>query len=160
LSVGREAGAARVTGANAGPFALADGDLLRLTLDLPGGTITRNVRALTEQFQNLGSVIASEVAALLDSELPGVNVSVTSDGRIVVATSDRGSGVTVRLPASPLTTKLGLVTSVPVTGSDPNAAKLTSTAETFALVDGDQLVVRVDQDPPRTVVFRAADFNN
>lgn len=160
LSAGRPALPARVVGTLLQPFPLAEGDQFNITISAGLTSVARRVTVHAEQFRNIAQATAAEVAGLLDHELPGVDVTASADGRVLLMTRDKGSGAVLTLPASSLGAKLGLTPLAPVRGSDAVAAQLTGRlVEPFALAPGDQLVLKMDADDiPRTVTFQKSQF--
>lgn len=158
IAAGRPALPARVTSTLRGPFSLADGDTFEVTIN--GSAIPRRITIRPEQFGSLAAVSATAVATLLNRELPGVDVTATAEGSIVLATQQTGTVASLNVAASPLAVKLGLTPGT-VVGVDATAAQLTGTlAGPFVLAAGDTLVVKIDADLPRTLVFRSKQFVN
>lgn len=155
LSAGRPALNARAQGTNAGPFAFVDGDTLNVTI----GGLQRTVTLRPEQFFTVGQATAVETAAILDRELPGVNVTATADGKVQFATQSSGAAAHLAFPNSAVGTKLGLAGPT-AAGADAMPAQIVgSRAEPFALADGDTLMITVDGDVPRSVRFTASQAN-
>jgi phage tail-like protein len=160
LAAGRQAQPAHVIGVNAGPFALADGDQFEITIGAGTQSITRRVTVRTEHLPDLASASAADVAQLLDRELPAVDVVVDDDGRVHLRSRATGIAALLTIPASTLATSLGIAPGA-TTGSNATSACLVGGVQApFALTDGAGLSVRIDNDPPRAIVFRAADFVN
>ncbi|PYR79397.1 MAG: hypothetical protein DMF86_03715 [Acidobacteria bacterium] len=160
LAVGRRANAAQTTGTIAGPFTLADGDVLEVTIGAGPAAVARRVVVRAEHLPSLTAASPADVARLLDRELPGVHVKATADRRIQMRTRATGVAALLNVPASTLATKLGIPAGV-VTGTDGVAAAITgSAAAPFALKDGDTLTIRIDNDAARSIVFHSVDFPN
>lgn len=157
LSAGGPALPAELHGAASEPFALVDGDTLRLAVG--GSSNQRVVTARAEHFFDITRARAWEIAALLERELPGVNVAASDDGRILVTTLADGAGASIAAPGSPLASKLGLPAAA--VGRPALLARVTSErGEPFALTEGDELWVKVDADDARQVVFHPEAFAN
>src|SRR5687768_2697433 len=141
LAAGRPYKPARLKGATAGPFALAEGDALTLTVDA-GGALAKTVVFFGEDFKNIAQATAAEVAALLERETAGVRATAAEDGTLLL-TSLAGSGEVALNASGSAAAKLGL----PATGEseDATAAEmLGSLTGPFALEDRDTLVLKVD----------------
>jgi flagellar hook protein FlgE len=79
---------ASLTGANAGPFALVDGDTLDVRVDGGGiQTVTFRAADFTALGGAIGAATAAEVATIMQAQLTGVTV--TSSAGQVVLTSNR-----------------------------------------------------------------------
>jgi hypothetical protein len=149
LSAGRQALNARAQGTTAAPFPFVDGETFSITI----GTLPRTITLRSEQFSNIAQGTAAETAAVLDGELPGVNVSATADGRILFASQNSGAASLLAFPNSTVGAKLGVL-GPPAGGADAVSAQIAgSRSEPFTLADNDTLVVRLDHDVPRTVTF-------
>jgi phage tail-like protein len=157
VAAGRAALPAHVTGATRGPFALVDGDVFDITIGAGASSVVRRVTVRHEHLPGLASASAVDVARLLDRELPGVNVDATDDGRIRFASIDTGTPALLTIAASTLATKIGLAPGV-FSGSDATSAELAGSSAPFNLSDGATLSIRVDDDSPRSVHFRATEF--
>ncbi|MGH7597046.1 MAG: hypothetical protein ACREOI_11885, partial [bacterium] len=150
LSAGRPARPARARGTIAGPFAFADGDRFEITVD---NGIPRVVTFRNEHFHNIAQASVAEVIVLLEHEIPGVAVTVTDDGKIILTSLHTGVASVITLPSSSVATKLGLGGPLTVTGSDAVAATLISgRTEPFGL-NGYKLVIRVDQGVEKAIAF-------
>lgn len=160
MSVGAGALPATIVGTAVEPFALSPGDTFELKLTSALGIPDRMVTLRPENYAgNLGAATAKEISAFLDAELPGVSVSASSDGRVMVTSFESGAAVKVAIPASPIATKVGLIATV--TGSDAIAAQLTGfRKQPFALADGNALRVSIDGSVPRTITFQKSQFAN
>jgi hypothetical protein len=154
LSAGRPALNARAQGANAGPFAFGDGDTFLIAI----GSLQRTVTLRAEQFFSIAQATAVETAAVLDRELPGVNVTATADDKVQFVSQASSAAAQLAFPNSAVGSKLGVpVPGQIASGADAVGAQITGTrAEPFALADGDVLVITVDGDVPRPVTFKAA----
>ncbi len=137
---------ASITGANAGPFALVDGDTLDVRVD--GGAI-RTVTFRAADFAALGGNIAAataaEVATILQQQLSGVTAS-ASAGQVVLASNRTGSASALQItdgvgsPAAILgfSTAVALGTTLPVSA----ATDLSDLADNLAdYVNGDKLQI-------------------
>lgn len=158
LAAGRPAAPARLRGTQSGPFALEDGDSLRVRLRQGELDVTKTVVFHREHFRDITSATAAEVAALLERELPGVSCTVARDETVLLSSHASGAGVQLdaELPAA---AKLGLPADG--TGADFVPARLVGTRTgPFALAHNDTLTVRYDGGLSRTVVFQARHFGN
>jgi hypothetical protein len=156
--MGRSAWSARMMGTIAAPFPLVDGDTFQITIG-PAPGITRLVTFRAEDFTDIAQATAAETAAVLDRELPGVDVTASPGGTILIVSITAGSTSVLTAPASTGATKLGFASPPP--GTDAVAAQLVGTAaEPFPLSDGDTLVLAIDTDIPRLVTFAASNFLN
>ena len=161
LTVGRAALSARIVATTAGPFALVDGDVLRVTVVAGATSVTRDVTFRSEDFASLAQAQASEVVAVLNREIPGLDASVTEDGAIQLLSHSAGASATITIAASTAAPKLGLAGLATATGADALRAELAGTrAEPFSLTSGDTLTVAVDGDTPREVLFSTNQFQN
>jgi hypothetical protein len=152
LSAGRQALNARAQGTAAGPFAFVDGDTFSITV----GTLPRTITLRAEQFSNIAQAASTETAAVLDAELPGIDVTATADGRILFASQTIGAAARIAFPNSTVGAKLG-VPGLPATGADAVPSQITgSRGEPFVLADNDTLVITLEHDVPRTVTFTAS----
>ena len=136
LTVGRAALSARIVATTAGPFALADGDVLKVTVATVATRVTREVAFHREDFASIAQAQASEVVAVLNREIPGLDASITEDGAIRLLSHSRGAGaaITIDIEASTAAPKLGLAGLDTITGADAVGATLTSSrAEPFSL---------------------------
>lgn len=158
LSAGQRARPARLLGTVKGPFNFKDGFIFRIKVTTAVRSFTREITFRTEYFQNIASATAAETAAFLDREIPDVNVTVTNEQRILFKATDTGLASQLEFPASDVAPLIG-VTGI-VNGTDAVAAELLSkpAAPAFALADGDELSIRIDDRISRVVTFRASDF--
>ena len=108
VALGRGAAGADVETSGVGPFVLNEGDLLPITVTDQGGAVSRSVTFHAEDFVDITNALASEVAAVLDREIPRLDVSVTKAGTVRLLTRSVGSGVTIALDPSAVLAKLGL----------------------------------------------------
>jgi phage tail-like protein len=155
---GRDAQRPQKLGTLSGPFNFADGDEFRISVTTGTQTVARTVTLHLEHFQAIAAATAAEIATLLDREIPGVEVSVNQDGKVLIEAVASGSTSSFNLPASPVATDLGLTTGV-TTGSDATSAQLLSSLNpTFNLAADDTLAIRIDSDATATVTFKATDF--
>jgi len=163
VSAGRPAQPPRVSGARGGPFSFTDGDELSLTITTAAGSIARTVTLRQEHFNNLAQAPAPEIAAILDRELPGVEVAAEENGAISITSLTTGAASKLIVQVSPVATKLGLVsgTDLTVVGSDDASAQLIG-ARTgpFALAGGDSLNIRLDGRLTKTINFDGTFFAN
>jgi phage tail-like protein len=158
MAAGRAALSARIQGTRAAPFVLADGDTVQINIGTPQ-PLVRNVVFRNEDFFNIAQAAAFEVAAVLDRELPGVNVTAAQDGTLVLVTQTAGPGSLLTVPASAGAAKLGLASAPAAAGA--TAATLTGAImEPFALSENDTLVLTIDRDVPRVVTFSGSGFRN
>lgn len=153
LAIGRGALPARVEGTNAGPFALAGGDQLSLVLTVAGVSIARTVTLRSESFANMVQVRSQDLAAVLDAELPHIDVRALAD-HVLFESHATGAAASLQILPSTVATKLGIATPVVVAGADARDAQLTSSVnEPFNLTAGDQLVLRGNGNILRTIRF-------
>lgn len=158
LAACRPAAPARLRGTQSGPFNFADGDALRVQLTDGSREISKTVVFHREHFRDIAAAGATEVAALLERELPGITCSVARDETVLLSSLSSGAGVQLKADL-PGATKLGLPSTS--AGSDVAPARLTSgKTEPFALAHNDKLTVRYDGGLPRVVTFRTNDFIN
>ncbi|HEU4597393.1 MAG TPA: hypothetical protein VFS10_19850 [Pyrinomonadaceae bacterium] len=158
LAAGRPATPARLPGTQSGPFNFADGDSLRVRLIDGTRDLTKTVVFHREHFVNIANANASEVAALLERELPGVACSVARDETVLLTSLSTGVGVQL-LADLPGATKLGLPATS--TGTDVAPARLTGgKAGPFALAHNDRLIVKYDGGLPRIITFQTRNFSN
>src|SRR6185503_5961791 len=125
FATGRDAQRPRKLGTLTEPFAFVDGDTFQITVTAGGQTITRTVTLHLEHFQTIATATASEIAALLNREIPGVEVTADQDGKVLIEAVASGSTTSLNLLASPVATKLGLATGV-TSGTDATSAQLSS----------------------------------
>ena len=166
FAAGRDATRPRRLGTISGPFAVADGDLFRITVTSGSQTVSRRVRLHLEYFHTVNLITATatataqEMAAVLNREIPGVEVTVDKDGQILIEAIAAGSPSSLNLPASAVATTLGLATGI-TTGSDATSAQLLSSAgPAFNLAADDTLTIRIDSNATATVTFKTIDFAN
>ncbi len=158
-SIGRNASSARIAGTISAPFPLADGDIFQIVIGAGPAQVTRRIVFRVEDFNDITHATANEVAAVLDRELPGVNVSAAADGTIAIVSQAQGIASLLTVPLSTASPKLGLTS--PPKGTDAVAAQLTGAAvEPFLLHDGDTLVASVDNEVCRLITFSTASFAN
>jgi len=157
LSAGQPARPARLLGTVKGPFNFTDGFKFRIKVTTAVRSFTREITLRTEHFQNIASATAKETAAFLDREIPDVNVTATDDQLLFKSTAT-GLASELEFPASDVAPLIG-VTGI-VKGTDAVAAELSSklAAPTFALADGDNLSIRIDDRIGRVVTFSNSDF--
>ncbi len=161
LGTGLGALRARIQSTVAGPFLFSDGDQFQIVITTGGSSLTRIVTVRAEDFANIGQATTQEVAAVLDRELPFVDVGLTADDLVVLHSQSAGSTVSLQVQASTLATKLGIAAPSTVTGRDAAPAQLAgSTVEPFTLSANDQLSLLRNGDVPRTITFQASDFLN
>lgn len=161
LATGREALRARIAGALAGPFALVDGDQLQIVITTGASIFPRTVIARKEDFANIAQATPQEVAALLNRELPFVDVSLTVEGFLALESHTAGSAFSLQVLPSALATKLGIATPAAAAGADASFAQLTSSLTApFALTSGDQLTILRNSDVARTITFDSTMFLN
>ena len=150
---GRAAGPARITGTTKEPFSLSDGDLLTITIHDKGGSIQRRVAFHPEDFLDITNATAAEVAAVLNRELPRVEASVSEEGGVVLASIAQGSSAALTVSASAGATTLGL--SGAASGIAAEQARLLGRLRPAPILNGTQLVLRLDQGPALTISFTA-----
>ncbi len=159
LAAGRAALAARIQGTLSAPFALSDGDQFQIVVTA-GPSMNRTVTFRTEDFANINQASADEVTAVLDRELPNVNVQAVRN-QVLFHSQATGSAASLKVQASTVATTLGIAAPLSATGANALAARLVgSRAEPFALSTGDQLTILRNGDTPRTVTFQPAGFLN
>jgi hypothetical protein len=164
FAAGRDAQRPRRLGTLTGPFVFTDGEVFQITVTSSGQSLARTVTIHLEHFHTIdlttgtATATAKEIAALLDREIPGVEVTVNKDGQVLIEGTVSGSTSSINLPASTVATKLGLATGI-TTGSDATSAQLSSSSSpTFVLAVDDTLAVRIDSDATATITFKANDF--
>lgn len=159
VAVGRAALSARRKSSNKGPFAFADGDEFRITVVNDAHVFTRRVVFRREHFRQIGVATSEETAALLNREIPDVDVTAAEDGSIVFNSHATGSGVSLQFPASGVGAAIGVAGVV--SGGDAVAAQLTGNRnQNFSLFDGDSIAIQLDGRIRKIVTFRSRDFNN
>ena len=79
-----------------GPFALADGDTLTLSVN---GAAPQTVTFDAVDFADIGRATAAEVAAVIEAQLSGVSAS-AQDGRLVVRSDAAGAGTQLQVVAA------------------------------------------------------------
>jgi hypothetical protein len=163
FSAGRTAQPPLVRGTVGGPFNFTDGDQLGLTITTAAGSITRTVTLRQEHFNNLAQVSASEIAAFLDRELPGVKVAAAENGTISITGLTPGADSELTVDQFlPVAIKLGLeIGTFTHFGSSASSAQLIG-AKTgpFALASGERLNIRLDGRLTKTITFDSAFFAN
>ena len=164
FAAGRDATRPRRLGNLTGPFLFNDGEEFRITVTSGGQNVLRRVRLHLEHFHDVNlaastaNATAGEIAALLNREIPGVEVTVDKDGHVLIEAIAAGSTSSLDLPASAVATKLGLATGV-TTGSDATSAQLSSSASpAFILAAEDTLSIRIDSNATATITFKTTDF--
>lgn len=164
FAAGRDATRPRRLGTVTGPFVFDDAELFHIVVTSGGQSVSRTVRLHLEHFHTVDLVTrqatatADEIAALLNREIPGVEVSVDDDGRVLIEAVAAGGTSILDLPVSTVATKLGLATGV-TSGSNATSAQLTSKpGPTFTLAPDDTLTIRVDSDATATITFKPEDF--
>ena len=159
LAVGRGELPARIQGTATGPFTIADGDQFRIIITAAAGTFDRTITLRAEDFSGASPASADALAAVLDRELPYVDVRVLN-GSIVIESQQRNAASKLQVPASTVATTLGIAPII-ANGADALGSQLTgSIAGPFALSNGDQLVILRNGDAPRPVIFHTSDFAN
>lgn len=159
FSAGRDARRPRISATLPGPFAFVDGELFRLTIINNGVILTRTLRLRQNHFNNIALATSSELAELINREIPKVKATVTDQGNLVVEAEIAGLGASLTVPASTVATKIGLAVGI-TAGANATSAQLTSRAGAFVLSDGLTLSIRVDAAEPTQVVFKSGDFSN
>lgn|GEM_PF-3238077 len=166
FSAGHDARRPQRLGTLAGPFVFTDGEVFNITVTADGKSISRIVTLHLEHFHTVNLVTstatatADEIAALLNREIPGVEVSVNQDNHVLIEAVAGGSTSSLNLTASSVATKLGLATGI-TNGTDATTARLLSGGvEKFALAAGDTLSVRIDADSTIKITFAASDFSD
>lgn len=159
VSVGRGARPARLKSTNTAPFAFNDGDEFDISVHPAAPTFARRVVFRNEHFRNIAAATAAETAALLDSEIPGVDVTPDEDGSVVFTARSAGTDAFFTFAAGAAATALGVAGTA--TGTDGVRAQLTGNVnQNFALEDGDSLTIQMDGRVRKVVTFRQADFGN
>ena len=156
MSAGRRAHPPRLLGSNVEPFAFTSGSQFSITIDDGAAAVNRLVVLRAEDFRDITKATAYEVAALLNRELPGVYVS-TQAGAVAITSETPGSASKLTLPASAVATTLGL--AGPASGADASQAQLTGRAGPFNFTATDRLIIRVDNQPPQSIVFGQGQFS-
>lgn len=103
-------GKASLGSATAGPFALADGDTLDLTVDSGGVPVSFSVAFATADFDEISQATAEEMAAVINSD-PGAIANgieaTTVNGRLYLQTLIDGDGAEFVLDGGAAATALG-----------------------------------------------------
>ncbi|HEY8943885.1 MAG TPA: hypothetical protein VIM73_06480, partial [Polyangiaceae bacterium] len=173
---------AQITGAEAEPFALADGQTLGLLVD--GATTPVTVTFAATDFGDIAAATAAEVVAVLRRQAPTVRATMTPSLELVLASSISGPRSRVEIVASAAATALGftgatansdaglgagtelvLADSVGgiVTGSalriQTRAYVVGAAPIAASITDGASILVTVNGGPAVEVTFTDADFS-
>ena len=153
VATGEPARTAQARIAGAGPFAFSDGDVFEIKVTTPSSSFNRRVLFRANDFANMATATLAETVAVLEREIPEVQVTTNARGAGVLTTFAAGAGVKLEFPASAVGTKLGLTATV--TGSDAVPAQMISSLnEPFAaLTEGDAISIRIDDRLSRVVTF-------
>jgi flagellar hook-associated protein 1 FlgK len=93
-----------------GPFSLADGDTLDLTVDPSGASIALQIGFSTSDFAEISQATADEIAAVINAD-PGAQaagiVATAVDGHLFLQSTGTGAGVEYRLDGGNAATALG-----------------------------------------------------
>lgn len=164
FAAGRDARRPQRLGTLTGPFVFADGDMFRIAVTADGQSLARTITMHLEYFRSVdlntatANATADEIAGLLNREIPGVEVSVDKDGKVLIETVASGSTSILSVPFSTVGNALGMVTGI-TSGTDATSAQLSSRLlPTFKLAVGDTLTIRIDSDVTTTVTFAADNF--
>jgi phage tail-like protein len=158
LAAGRPAQPARIEGKESEPFMLAEGDRFDIKVSDEAAAFTKTVVFHQEDFQDISQASAAEVVAVLNREIPRVEVTGAVDGSIIITSLLAGVGVSLRAEGAVAET-LGL--DATGSGSDSNAAQLTGQlSDGFSLSKGDTLALKVDGKLPRIVTFELQHFSD
>ncbi len=158
VAAGRPARPARIEGTASGPFALAEGDRMKLRVVEGSKAQFKTARFHREDFTDIAQATPAEVARFLDQEMPGIEASVAPGGKILLTSTRQGANVSLKTKWTGAV-KLGL----PATdaGEDARAAELLSARQQpFQLMHGDTLALKYDGALPFVVVFQRRHFNN
>lgn len=147
---------------SARPIKFTDGETLLFIVKNGGTVLGRSVTVHQEHFGDIAAATSTEVATLLDRELPGVKVQSLEDGTISLTTLTAGNDSDIDLVGSVTASKLG--TSIKTSGTSAQRARIVgnslNVAVPFGLADGDTLLIGADSDPPRLVTFNSRNFVN
>jgi phage tail-like protein len=158
LAAGRPAQPARIEGIRSEPFALVEGASFEIGVSDSAAAFTKTVIFHREDFRDIAQASATEVVAVLNRELPRVEVTRGVDGSIIITSLLTGAKVSLRATGA-VATVLGLTATGG--GSDSTAAQLTgSLGEDFSLSNGDTLALKVDGKLSRIVTFELQPFSD
>jgi len=146
---------AAIDNVNTEPFVLANGQGLVVAVDEgPNQTVT----FLTADFASIIAATAAEVATKINSATTGLTATALA-GKLRVASDTDGSGSALQFVGGSANQALGFPQEL-VRGFNWNeSAKHTSgNAENYALVNGQNITVKIDGGSPQTVTFLTADF--
>jgi flagellar hook-associated protein FlgK len=97
-------------GSSAGPFALADGDTLTLSVGSGGGAVSTTVTLSQADFDAIGAATADELADVINAD-PGVLAAgmqaVALDGALFLQTTGTGTAATFSISGGSIATALG-----------------------------------------------------
>ena len=149
FSFGRSARPVQVEGTQRGSFSFTDGDTFEITVN---NGPKRNVTLRNEHFHDIANVSSKEIAAFLNSEIPGVDVRLSDEGTLVFTTFETGSASTIEIHSCPVASEIGL-TAHSVQGSNANIAELIgSQSQSFSL-DGTKLIICADNYGEKAISF-------
>ena len=139
-----------------GPFTLADGEDLILSIDEDANdAVTFN----TGDFADITNATAAEVAAVISTALTGKASAIDAGGKVRVTSDTDGSGSSVQINGGTAAAALGFGRSL-FKGFNPStpAQILSGNAETYALSNGELLFVQVDGGATQSIDFNTPDF--
>jgi len=114
-------GEAATLGTAQGPFALADGDTLDLTIDVGAGPVSFQIALDTADFDEISQATVEELAAVVNADsnaqTNGVYASVVGD-QMFLHTTSTGTGTSLTVDGGSATAALGFgaLVGTPVTG--------------------------------------------
>ncbi len=114
---------AQALSANAGPFALADGDQIDVTVD---GAGAQTVTFQTALFADIAQATAEEVAAVIRADAPAATASAALGGRVLIAGREAGPSRRVAIAG-------GAAATLGFTGANADSDAGIGGAETIAL---------------------------
>jgi hypothetical protein len=158
FSVGRDAHPPRISGMLSAPFALADGDEFTVIVNDTAGSHTKQITFFGEVFQDITHATAQEVAAYLNREMQGIDVTVGETDNLILTATSKTAGAIGLVGIVP-GLKLGLTGLGP--GQSATAARLVSHLfEPFNLAPDQTLTLRVDGGRFLTISFTAGNLPN
>lgn len=142
-------GAGASIGTGPGPFSLADGDTLDLTVDNGAGGVPLSISFATADFGEITEATAEEVAAVINADAAAQANGVTATangGRLFLQTTSTGTGVSLTIDGGPAATGLGWngLAGTPVFGST-NAVDI-EVGGIYGGTSNGQLTIRPNMD--------------
>jgi len=130
------------------PFLLTNGDTIDVKID--GESVAQTITFLTADFTDISTATAVEIVAVINTNLVGGVAEVTSDNKISIRTNtfDSSLGSIEITAATGNAINIGFLLNS-VANSIPShfAAALSGNTEPFNFVEGDKLVVVLDNNP-------------